>query len=116
MVLAGGSVSVRGKLPGAVNGTVVVTLERPMSGMPAVREAVAGGTAEAREQALMKAYEKGNDPVLQRVEVEVKEGAFEASFTLPAQVPWEHVVVRALVEGAAECIGVVTVKVERPSQ
>jgi hypothetical protein len=71
-----------------------VTVERVFGDPPVGLAAVPASGAE-REAALVKNWEAANRVTLLEASTAEAAGEFEARFTLPADLPWNRVVLRA---------------------
>ena len=93
-LVAGQPVTVRGILPQRAVGKLRVTVERVLSDPPLGLVVVPARGVE-RDAALVKNWEAANRVLLLEASTSVEAGEFAARFTLPADLPWERVVLRA---------------------
>ncbi len=104
-LIAGQLVTVRGTLPKGA-GKLRVTVERVLCDPPLGLVPVPASGAQ-RDAALVKNWATANRVLLLEAPTTVVAEEFEARFTLPADLPWERVVLRAQAgEGPAAAKGV----------
>jgi hypothetical protein len=117
-ISAGQDAEVSGLLPDGLKGaTVRVSLERPLSSVPAVLAELPPNTRtnrDVRERAFMARHQSANSFVLTTAEARASGNHFTASLKVPARLPWSSVVVRASATLSNETgMGVVAVPVKR---
>ena len=114
----GKSIAVRGSLaPTAKVGKIRVTIERPIGSVAPELKPLPVEPAEARDLAMLENHERANSVVLASRDANPLEGRFECTFTLPAELPWERLTVRAQVaEGGEAAMGVETLPVHRGAE
>jgi hypothetical protein len=114
IVSPGDKLTVRGKVSGRLEGANVrIALERPSTSLPSDLQALPPKPGKDRDEAMAVNHERANRFVLQSAEAEVKDGTFEAHFSLPDKLPWPRVVIRAYAATASqEGLGVRAVPVK----
>jgi hypothetical protein len=110
----GATVKVTGSLPAALAaGPVRLTLERPLGSRTPGLEPVPKDAAKVKA-VLLANHEKANNVVLKSCEVQPRDGKFEGTFELPAQLPWPRLTVRAVAANESEsALGVLTLPVAK---
>ena len=95
------------------NATVRVTLERPAGSTPVGVEPLPKEPARLRE--VMRAnHERANHVVLDAREVQPRDGRFECTLKLPAELPWPRLTVRAFAATRTDsALGVLTLPVSK---
>jgi hypothetical protein len=92
----GKELSVSGVLPPSIKTTTVrVTLERPLASPPIGIVAVPNDPKQSAE-VIRANHERANNLVLATQTVEVRNGRFSTALKMPADTPWEKVIVRAV--------------------
>ena len=96
--VAGGVVTVKGTAPNRLEGgRVRLTIERPRDSDPPGDLALPRQPAAERARAMIERHQRANDFVVVKRETIVKNGRFEVACTLPAELPWRRLIVRAQV-------------------
>jgi len=106
---AGKTIVVKGSVPAQFAQTTLrLTLERPAGSAPLGIEPLPKDPAKVK--AIMLAnHERANSVVLATQEIEPRDGRFECSLKLPAELPWPRLVVRAIAADKSEmALGVLT--------
>ncbi len=117
-VRPGKTITLTGVLPERLAGaTVRVTLERPIGSTPdglAWLPADFPETHAARERLATENHERANDVVLTAAETNLTADAFAFPVTVPANLPWSNVVLRATATtGTESAMGTMTLPVSR---
>src|SRR5262249_7115139 len=109
---AGKTIVVKGSLPEQFAQTTLrLTLERPVGSTPPGLEVLPKDPAKAKAVMLAN-HERANSVVLVTREVEPREGWFECTLKLPAEIPWPRLVVRGVAENKSDmALGVLTLPV-----
>jgi hypothetical protein len=95
-IAAGQAIRVRGTLPPRVaGGKVWLTLERPMTAPPADLLPLPAAPGPERDRVLLVNHERANDPVVARRELSAREARFDTQLTLPDNLPWPRLILRA---------------------
>ena len=91
----GKSVKVRGSLPADFKGTTLhLILERPMGSTPPGLQHLPKEPDKA-SAIIMANHDRANSLVLEKRDIEARDGRFEAEFLIPETAPWTRVTVRA---------------------
>ena len=99
---AGKPIVCNGVLPAQFAGSKVrVTLERPAGSLPVRLEALPRDPAK-KSGVMLVNHQRANDVVLSSCEVQTQNGRFEATLTLPAELPWTRLTLRAVAVTEAE--------------
>ncbi len=115
---AGAAITVHGSLPITLgDASVRVTLERPAGSQPRDLIPLPAGPVHVRDRAILANHVKANDPVLLVAEASVRDGHFDSKLKLPKDLPWPHVVIRAVASRKDEtAVGAVALEIEGPEK
>jgi hypothetical protein len=111
----GATITITGTLPKNLpNARIRLTLERPPGGQPTDLLPVPTAGPD-RERALFDNFAKSQNPVLATLQLAPTSNTFQAALQVPAEVPGDHVIIRAVAtHGDSEELGVCRVNVLRP--
>ncbi|MGH7172081.1 MAG: C25 family cysteine peptidase, partial [Gemmataceae bacterium] len=95
-VSPGKKLTVSGKVPSRLAGARLrITLERTVNSVPEDLAAMPKAPAEARDRVMLANHERANRFVLTTSESTVKDGRFQATLDVPANLPWRSLILRA---------------------
>jgi len=109
---AGKTIEVTGALPAAfARSPVRVALERPVGSQTPGLEPLPDDRAKAGS-VMMANHERANSVVLATEEVKPTDGTFRCTLSVPADVPWSRLIVRATAATEKDMVvGVMSVRV-----
>ena len=112
--LPGKSLKVRGSLPAGFKGTSLrLTLERPLGSEPPGLQPLPR-EPDKLDAIILANHERANSLVLQTLELQARDGMFEAEFRLPDALPWPRINIRAFAAtGEQRALGVLPVVVAK---
>ncbi len=95
-IRSGATLSVEGTLPARLAGAkVVLTLERTPGSVPTDLEALPAEPGAARDRVMLANHDRANHFVLAQAETVTGANSFSAKLTVPVDLPWHEVILRA---------------------